>query len=288
MPVSPSLTPVQLSDLVSSKERVRFVLLLLASLTAWATLGFMLLGALAAVATLGPESEQARSLASVFVYLPMIVGFFFFSHAFFVGHVRGNGVRVSPRQFPAIHELVRRHARTLELAPEPAVYVVQAGGLLNAFAARFWWREFVVLYSDVVALAEERGEGALGFVVAHELGHIRRGHLRWRWFLLPGRLVPFLGSAYYRACEYTCDRIAAHCERDDAVAGLLVLASGKSLYRKMDARLFAEQMNTERGFWVRFAELGSTHPILPKRVAALVAAGVPLPVSRADWLPGAA
>ncbi len=98
-----------------------------------------------------------------------------------------------------------QHSRALGLASAPPVYVMQAGGTLNAFATKFFGRQFVVLFSDVVALAEARGAaGALGVVIAHELAHIRRGHLRFRWLTLSGRMVPYLGHAYSRACEYTC------------------------------------------------------------------------------------
>ena len=47
------------------------------------------------------------------------------------------------------------------------VYVVEAGGVMNAFATRFLGRNFVVIHSDVLALAMEQGEAAVGFIVAH-------------------------------------------------------------------------------------------------------------------------
>ncbi len=42
----------------------------------------------------------------------------------------------------------------------------------------------------------------------------------------------------------------------------------------MDAREYARQSVTETGFWVRRAELMSSHPNLPKRLAALLELGV--------------
>ena len=50
--------------------------------------------------------------------------------------------------------------------------MVQSGGLLNAFATRFSFRNLVVLYSDVMELAYEQGESAVDFIIAHELAHI--------------------------------------------------------------------------------------------------------------------
>lgn len=78
---------------------------------------------------------------------------------------------------------------------------------------------------------------------------------------------------YSRACEYTCDRFGAHYRADGAVKGLLVLAAGKKLYRQVDAHDYSSHAEAERGFWVGFAEILSTHPNLPKRVQAVVERG---------------
>jgi Zn-dependent protease with chaperone function len=188
----------------------------------------------------------------------------------FVGHVRGSAVRVSERQFPDVHAEVVRLARVLGMEEVPAVYVLQAGGTLNAFATRFLGRSYVVLFSDVVELARSQGEQALAFVIAHELTHHQRGHTGWKRLLtLPAHWMPFVGSAYSRACEYTCDAHGADVCPEGAVAGLLVLAAGKQLYREIDPEAYARQSEQEGGFWVRFAELMASHPNLPKRVAAV-------------------
>ncbi|HEX2998926.1 MAG TPA: M48 family metalloprotease, partial [Armatimonadota bacterium] len=80
---------------------------------------------------------------------------------------------------------------------------------------------------------------------------------------------PFLGSAYSRACEYTCDSIGAHLVPRGAVDGLLVLAAGKRLYDKVNVNQFAGQTVSERGFFVWLAEVFSTHPPLAARVRAV-------------------
>ena len=59
--------------------------------------------------------------------------------------------------------------------------------------------------------------------------------------------------------------------------GLLVLAAGPDLYRQVDARQYARQVESEAGFWVRRAELMSTHPNLTKRVKAIISAGANVP-----------
>ncbi|HVE79058.1 MAG TPA: M48 family metallopeptidase [Gemmatimonadaceae bacterium] len=258
MPAAP------LKALVNSKERLYYALLVLTSLAIYA-------GLAAAVAA----SVEGAGIAAVYV-LPISLALFM-AHGLLIGRLRGNAVRVSARQFPTLYRLVARHAATLGIKTVPDIFVMESGGVLNAFATRFLGRDFVVIYSDVLALADERGEAALGFVVAHELAHVWRGHLKHRWLTLPGRFVPYLGAAYSRACEYTCDRVGAHCQPDGAVDGLLVLAAGKDLFRQVDAREYARQAEAEQGFFVRRAELMSSHPNLTKRVAALLRHGVSAP-----------
>jgi Zn-dependent protease with chaperone function len=205
-----------------------------------------------------------------------------FGHGLALGRVRGNAVRVSERQFPQLHRIAAAHARRLGLKRVPEVYVMESGGLLNAFATRFLGRDFVILYADVLELALEKGEAAVGFIVGHELAHVWRGHLKNRWLTAPGRLFPYLGPAYSRACEYTCDRIGAFCQPDGAITGLLVLATGKQLHAHVDVREYAAQA-ADQSFFIRRAEILSSHPNLPKRVAALLKAGVAIP-ARGQWV----
>jgi Zn-dependent protease with chaperone function len=82
-------------------------------------------------------------------------------------------------------------------------------------------------------------------------------------------VIPFLGGAYSRACEYTCDRIGNALEPEGGVDGLLVLAAGRELYTQVNSQEYSNQRETETGFFVRFAEILSTHPNLTKRVAVL-------------------
>lgn len=201
------------------------------------------------------------------LYIAMLSLAALFAHGIFLGAVRGNGVRVGPDQFPDVYATTQRLSAEMGLRETPDVYIVQAGGMLNAFATRFLGRNFVILYSDVVELAREQGEDALAFVICHELAHHYRKHTARRMLLLPSMWVPFLGAAYSRACEYTCDAFGAHYCGRGAVDGLLVLAAGKGLYREVNVEAFARQAVTESGFFMWVSEKLTTHPHLPKRVA---------------------
>ena len=93
-------------------------------------------------------------------------------------------------------------------------------------------------------------------------------------------IFPFLSGAYSRACEYTCDRFGNALEPEGGVDGLLVLAVGLDLYTQVSSTEYMRQHETETGFFVTFAEILSTHPNLPKRVAELDAGRQRTPVPR--------
>ena len=264
MSIPRGATGTSLGQLVYSRERILYGIMVIVSLAVYA--GLVMWGL-----------SQPETGASFLVYAILIPLIGWFAHGVGLGHVRGNAIQVSEKQFPQLFRLTVAHARRLELKEVPAVYVLQSGGILNAFATRFSGRDFVIINSDVLELALDQGEAAVGFIVGHELAHLWRGHLRHRWLTMPARFLPYLGAAYSRACEYTCDRVGAACPPDGAISGLLALAAGKQLHPHVDVREFAGQAQRDQSFWIRRAELVSSHPLLTKRVAALVKAGVTIP-----------
>lgn len=195
--------------------------------------------------------------------------FFLAAHALFLAHVRTNGVRIDERQLPELHARVRAAAGRLGIEALPAIYVIHGGGLLNAFATKLLSRRYVILLSDLVDGCEDPRQ--LDFVIGHELGHLAAGHLKWNLFLLPYRLVPWLGAAHSRACEYTCDRcgLAAAGDLEQAQRGLVVLAAGGRIAARVDLAAFTSQREEAGGFWATVLELTSYHPFLCKRTAAL-------------------
>jgi Zn-dependent protease with chaperone function len=215
------------------------------------------------------------SILSYLLLVISIVGIFYiifgaivmlFVQGLFVGSLRGNAILLSEKQFPDAYRTAQQLAVKMGIQRMPEIYLQQAGGMINAFATKLLSRDFVVIYSDVFELAYNQGEAELAFVLAHELAHVKREHMKWRWVLTPALLLPFLSHAYYRACEITCDCFAAHFRPDGAVNGLLVLAAGKRLYQKVNAVEYVAQIEKTSSFWTSFAEALATHPNLPKRV----------------------
>lgn len=222
-------------------------------------------------------------IVSVFIYLIavvsvigigialLILGFVLFSNALMIGNLRGNGVRISERQFPEVYERVVHLSKAMNLKTVPDVFVIHSEGAFNAFATRFLGRNMVVIYSEVFELAREKGDKELDFIIAHELAHIKRRHIWKSILVMPANFMPFLSQAYSRACEYTCDQKAAYYIQDGAAAkrALTILSIGKVLYKDINETEFLEQIHSESNVAVWFAELLSTHPILPKRIQAV-------------------
>ncbi len=205
------------------------------------------------------------------IFLLISIGLFLvslFFHAVSIGSIRGNGVRVSERQFPDVYERIQALSDDMRLSRVPDVFILQSGGALNAFATRFFGRNVVVLYSEVFELARQKGDKELEFIIAHELAHVKRRHIWKNWLILPAMWVPFLGEAYSRAAEYTCDRHAAYYTNDGQAAknALTILGIGKVLYREVNEDAYLQQIQQESNLFVWLSEKWSTHPNLPKRI----------------------
>ncbi len=235
-----------LPDLVNPKERTYLMVALIVS----GFIYFMLL----------------ISVIGIF-YLVIAAAALAIAQGIAIGHLRGNGIRVSERQFPDVLRVARQVCGQLGIAEVPPIYIMQSGGILNAFATRFFGRNYVCIYSEILELAYEHGEAEVAFVLAHELTHVARKHVWWKTIITPATLIPFLGAAYSRACEYTCDAYAAYLWPQGAEGGILVLAAGKRLYREMDVDAFLAQAHEQDGFWMWLAEHVATHPNLPKRLS---------------------
>ncbi|KZZ84090.1 M48 family metallopeptidase [Bacillus sp. SJS] len=239
--------------LVHKREELLFVFCLIASLAIIVSLLISVVGAV------------------ILAALGLIT---WFSHAISMAHIQVNGVRLRETQFPSLYERTKQISEAMGLKKMPEVYIVESGGVLNAFATRIFsqfGKDFVILYSDFVELAEDGREDEVEYVIAHELAHIKRNHIGKNFYVFPAMWVPFLGEAYSRACEYTCDRMAVHYTQkpDRAIQALLVFAAGKRLFKNIQLPEFLEQYNEKKGFLVTLMELVSTHPPLPKRIAAI-------------------
>lgn len=183
-----------------------------------------------------------------------------------------NSVPVTDRQLPQLHAMHVDLVARMGLDHIPRLYVVNGNGTLNAWASKCRVRRgYVVLSSDLIDIAHELGDVAtIRFVLAHELGHIKCGHVSlWRTGLTALPRILRLDKSLTRAQEYTADRTAAYFAPEGA-RGLLVLYAGKRLYRHIDFDVYRASVGDHRdGIWMRLVNLWADHPVGFRRMAAL-------------------
>ena len=238
-------------NLVYKNERALFAISLVFSLLFWL---------LIVVGTLG--------IALIYLLVGAIV--YAFAQSAFISYIKGTAVKITPEQFPDLHARLEHCCRKLDIKTPPEMYLLHAEGAFNAFATRFFGRNFIALYSDVVDALKGHPE-AINFYIGHELGHIACGQLVWEPVLWPASVLPLLGAAYSRAQEYTCDNYGRACCSDvrDAELALAAIAAGARRWETLNLPAYVGQVAGTGGFWMSFHELVADYPWLVKRVARL-------------------
>ena len=200
-----------------------------------------------------------------------------------------SGVKVSERQFPHIHEMLRDGAYILDMDKVPELFVIQ-DPIVNAMALGTN-TPFIVLNTGLVDLmdAEE-----LRFIIGHELGHVLSGHAVYRTMLynliqLATRIawmpLGYIGlraiiwglEEWYRKSELSCDRAGLLAGQDaDAARRALMKTAGGSRLAEMNADAFHEQAHEYdavpdlRDSLLKLLQLqGMTHPFAVVRFAEL-------------------
>ncbi|BAS59218.1 MULTISPECIES: M48 family metallopeptidase [Leptolyngbya] len=161
-------------------------------------------------------------------------------------YLMGNSIQVGARQFSSVYQIFRECLQSLDISPEPALFVSQSP-VVNAYALG-QERPCVVLNSELLDLLSET---ELRSVIAHELGHLKCGHTTlmqmatWAYFAIAGlsELTFGLSSlistgllmAFYewlRKAELSADR-ASLLVMDDlnlTLTGMMRLAGGSKKY----------------------------------------------------------
>jgi Zn-dependent protease with chaperone function len=226
-----------------------------------------------------------RKLSGFDTLLKKLFGLFN-ERAFRLTYLAGS-VRVSERQFPHIHEMVRDGAYILDLPEVPECYVLQSP-LVNAMALGRD-KPFIVINSAMVELYDPE---ELRWVVGHELGHVLSGHAVYRTMLLfliqlaariawmPLGYIGLRGiiwglEEWFRKSELSCDRagLLAGQDVDAARRGLMKLAGGAQL-SELNPDAFREQAHEYdavpdlRDSILKILQLqGNSHPFAVVRFA---------------------
>ncbi len=170
--------------------------------------------------------EVLRSLFGFFGEKPIRLAF------------QANAVKISERQFPAVHGLYKEVCRTLDPDREYPVFVSQTP-MVNAGA--YGMNEpFIIMNSGTIRLLSDE---ELSFVLGHELGHIMSDHVLYRTMTvlliqLAGMGFPVVGLAaravlvglleWYRKSELSSDRAGLLSVQDPQIAmnAMLKMAGG--------------------------------------------------------------
>ena len=187
--------------------------------------------------------------------------------------VRARSVKITPRNFPEIYQLIFCFAQRLGMEKVPDAYIMQSNGVLNAFSSFIPHRQYIQINTEIfeVAYREHKDLNALAFFIAHEISHIYYGHSTMHynlpiWFSMN---VPLFSAIASRTREYSCDRLAQRLTNYDGLEAMLMLMVDRHLYKMVDKQDYIDQTVPDGDFFLWLNNLFSTHPIMPKRLRAL-------------------
>jgi len=211
----------------------------------------------------------------------------------YITHI-GGGIRVGPKQMSKHYAMLRECCEILDV-PEPELYVMQGG--VNAFTSGHN-HPFIVLETGLLELMDNDDE--VMAVIAHELGHIKCGHVLYKTMArgikplleivtgsipLAGKL---LGSGiegglltWSRRSELSADRAALLVMRDarPCVTMLMKLAGGTERHVAsldadqflLQARAYKEGLDHSMSdrFYRFVVNMRATHPFAVERARML-------------------
>jgi Zn-dependent protease with chaperone function len=176
---------------------------------------------------------------------------------FYVDNIASN-IRVTPKMFGRLHRSLTWATKILDV-PEPEMYV-QVDPVPNAFTYGHT-KPFITLTSGLIDMLSDE---ELFFVIGHEVGHIKAGHVLYGTMArniatvvnLIGQATLGLGALlgqglvialydWYRCAELTSDRAALLCVQDIEPARdvFMKLAGGTTrLAAEMDRGEFLRQV----------------------------------------------
>lgn len=205
-------------------------------------------------------------IIGLLILIPIVLSYMY-------GMYRSMSVKVTEKNFPEVHEIVKEYTAKLGLKKMPNVYIVQGNGILNAFSAFIPFKQYIELYADLVEVAyrEYNDMDSLRFIIGHEMAHIRLKHatLHYNMLILFANYIPIISSTASRAREYSCDRIAQKLSGNDGIDAIMSLTAGIHLYKRVDKEDYIKNAKKVNGFFVWWYNLLSDHPVTTKRILAL-------------------
>lgn len=187
---------------------------------------------------------------------------------------KSRAIKITENNFPEVYYNISEYSNKLGLKKTPEAFLIQQNGVMNAFSAFIINKQYIEIDSDLfeIAYREYNDLESVNFIIAHELAHIKYKHATFSYnlFILFSTLIPIIGTTASRAREYSCDRLAQKVTGHSGVEAMFSLFAGKHLYKKIDVYDYIENSKDIKGFFVWCTNLVSSHPILPKRIRALI------------------
>lgn len=238
-----------------------------------------------------PLDRQATANLKKLKGFDWLVGKFIeygFERIDYITHI-GSGIRVGPRQMALHYGMLRECCDVLDIA-EPELYVMEGG--VNAYTSGHN-HPFIILGTGLLELMDDDEVMA---VIAHELGHIKCGHVLYKMMVrgiqplieMAGAIGKVAGvgieaglSAWDRRSELSADRAALLAMQNvhPCVTMLMKIAGGTNRHvQSLDPAQFLNQarayqegldQKTSDRFYRFLANMGSTHPFPVARARAL-------------------
>lgn len=187
---------------------------------------------------------------------------------------RSMSIKITKVNYPEIYEIVEEYAQKLQMKKIPEVYMVQGNGIINALSSFIPGKQYIEIMADLleVAYREHHDMATIRFIIAHEMAHIYYKHstLHNCYSILFSSVIPILSPTLSRAREYSCDRLAQVLSGSDGVDAMFMLIAGIHLYKQIDRDDYLEHSKNIKGFFVFCYNLICDHPIMNKRIAALM------------------
>ena len=166
----------------------------------------------------------------------------------------GSNFHVTEESCPDLYSQVKDVFDTLDIIKIPEIYT-EWGHFINAYTTGYKDSTLLVLYSGAVDLMTE---DELRFVVGHEAGHIKSGHVLYHMMAqmfsniitnvsiaAPLAQPIYLALLYWtRMSEFTADRAGLlACQNVDAALNAVIKMSGlpSKYFKKMDRESFMQQ-----------------------------------------------
>lgn len=245
---------LSVSNIRHPKEKTYYGIMLFVSIMVYILLAIPLIG----------------SFLFLFPIFLLVLLFSWWGAMRFKAHIFGHSVNVNANQYPEIYKIAQSQAKELQIMP-PKIFIVNTAET-DAIATKVFRGNYVLLNSSLIdTLLNTERTKELESIIGHELGHHAAGHLNTihKILVFPAKLIPFIGSAYSRACELTCDRIGfllcGDCEASQR--GLFALALGSShLLKDGNMKAFVAQENEIPDIAAFFNKLYASHPRTTVRI----------------------